>query len=487
MHKKFIILEWKSFFRSASVGTDLFMKGFIFVLIFAYGILLLMTGVNVFYGLKKINLDPLNIFNKYLFYYFVIDLIMRLFIQKIPVMNIRTILTMPIKKHTIIHYSLFKTCIAYFNWLHFLLFIPFGITLLLNGYDISSVLSWLVGVFCLIYINNFLNVILNNKDSLFIVFIVLVIGMSICQYYNYFDITIYSYPFFSNLYYSKWLFVVLISILIGLYFYSFNFLKKGLYLDDELSIKYEVAGTKKYNFLNQFGILGVFIKNDLKLILRNKRAKTTILMSLVFLFYGIIFFRNNSHQPAIIHILAGIMVSGGFLFTFGQFVPSWDSSYYPLMMTQNISYRNYLNSKWLLVVCATLISTILASFYLYFSWHAYLCVLSGAIYNIGVNSHLVLLGGAYNKTPIDLASSTGVFGDKKAFNIQTVLISIPKILLPLGLYAVGDYFINANAGLILVGIFGVFGFLFRDKIFIIIEKIYKTEKYKTLRAYKQKK
>jgi hypothetical protein len=32
-------------------------------------------------------------------------------------------------------------------------------------------------------------------------------------------------------------------------------------------------------------------------------------------------------------------VSGGFLITFGQFVPSWDSSYYQLMMTQNIPQR----------------------------------------------------------------------------------------------------------------------------------------------------
>jgi hypothetical protein len=35
-------------------------------------------------------------------------------------------------------------------------------------------------------------------------------------------------------------------------------------------------------------------------------------------------------------------------------------------------------------------------------------------YNIGVNSQLVLLGGAYTKTPIDLGSGKGAFGDKKS-------------------------------------------------------------------------
>src|SRR5690606_24400472 len=103
-------------------------------------------------------------------------------------------------------------------------------------------------------------------------------------------------------------------------------------------------------------------------------------------------------NPAM-QVFAGIFVSGGFLFTFGQFVPSWDSSYYQLMMSQNIQYKEYLSSKWWLIVIATVISALLASFYLYFGWKIYMLILVGAIYNIGVNSYLVLLGGAYVKTP----------------------------------------------------------------------------------------
>src|SRR5690606_9910567 len=141
-----------------------------------------------------------------------------------------------------------------------------------------------------------------------------------------------------------------------------------------------------------------------------------------------------------------IFVSGGFLFTFGQFVPSWDSAYYPLMMSQNIQYKEYIASKWWLVVIGTIVSTLLASFYLYFGVETYLIILVGAIFNIGVNSHLVLLGGAFIKTPIDLASSKQAFGDKKAFNMKTMLLSLPKLLLPVALYGVGYYMANAETG-----------------------------------------
>jgi multisubunit Na+/H+ antiporter MnhC subunit len=275
-------------------------------------------------------------------------------------------------------------------------------------------------------------------------------------------------------------------VLIGLYYFTYNYLKTNLYLDAGLSTKQEIAKTEDLTWLNQFGTLGTFLKNDIKLIKRNKRSRTTVVMSILFLFYGFIFFRENSHQPEVMRIFAGIFVSGGFLFTFGQFVPSWDSSYYQLMMTQNISYKGYLSSKWWLIVIATFISTILSSFYLIYGWQVYLTIVAGAIYNIGVNSHLVLLGGAFTKTPIDLQSTKGAFGDKKAFNTSAMLLSLPKLLLPILLYWAGSSILNFNLGLAFVAIAGVLGFAFRDIVFSKIEKIYKIEKYKTIDSYKQK-
>jgi hypothetical protein len=130
-------------------------------------------------------------------------------------------------------------------------------------------------------------------------------------------------------------------------------------------------------------------------------------------------------------------------------------------------------------------STLVASFYLYFGWKVYLLIVVGAIYNIGVNSHLVLLGGAYNKTSIDLTASKA-FGQKQAFSFKNLLIAVPKILVPMLLYAFGYFVFNAEIGCLMVALAGIIGFAFRDKMFTIIEKIYKTEKYATIDAYKQR-
>lgn len=483
---KFLYLEWKAFIRSASFGTNLALKiilGFVGVL---YTFLFLMAGVGAFYALQKMHLDPLQQVNKYLIYYFLLDLGIRLLLQKIPVMNIRPLLALPFTRPTIVNFSIGKTMLSFFNFLHVFSFLPFTIVLIVEGYDVLSVILWHLAMAALVYINNFLNIILTNKDNVFTIFLAAVLIIAGFQYYHFFNITDYTSVFFDGLFHTQWMFLFPVLALLGLYYYTFTYLKTNLYLDAGLSTKHEIAKTEDLTWLNQFGTLGTFLKNDIKLIKRNKRSRTTVVMSILFLFYGFIFFRENSGQPEVMRIFAGIFVSGGFLFTFGQFVPSWDSSYYPLMMSQNISYKGYLSSKWWLIVIATFISTILSSFYLIYGWQVYLTIVVGAIYNIGVNSHLVLLGGAFTKTPIDLQSTKGAFGDKKAFNTSAMLLSLPKLLLPVLLYWIGSSILNFNLGLALVAMAGVLGFAFRDKVFSKIEKVYKTEKYKTIDAYKQK-
>ncbi|AWK03680.1 hypothetical protein HYN56_05350 [Flavobacterium crocinum] len=485
MIKKFIYLEWKAFIRSASFGKNLTMKIIIGFFMIYFSLIFIGMGVGAFYVLKDMKLEPLVTVNKFLIYYFLFDLIIRLLLQSIPVLNIKPLLVLPFKKPTIVHFSLGKTVLSFFNWVHALFFIPFSVVLILNGYDVVEIVFWHLGVMAIIYINNFLNIILSNIDKLFVVFAVLIVALAGAHYYKLFDITLFTTPFFQSFYDIDGVFLIPIVILAGLYVFTFKYFKKNLYLDAGLSVKHDIASTENLSWLNQFGTLGTFLKNDIKLIKRNKRSKTTIFMSVLFLFYGLLFF-SNSYQPAVMHIFAGIFVSGGFLFVFGQFVPSWDSSYYQLLMTQNVPYRGYITSKWWLIVIATFASTILASFYLFYGWEVYLTIVVGAIYNIGVNSHLVLLGGAFTKTPIDLSNAGGAFGDKKAFNVNAMLLSLPKIVLPLLLYWLGLHFGSKPIGLALVAGAGVLGFIFKEKVFSLIEKRYKMEKYSTISAYKQK-
>jgi hypothetical protein len=489
MFIKFLKLEWKSFFRASSFQTNMALKIFMALgAIYFIGMFLLL-GFGAYYIIEDyMKQEPLVVVSRYMIYYIIMDLIIRLFFQKIPVINIKPLLTLPIKRSSIVNFALAKTGWSFFSVIHAFFLIPFTITLIINGHDTFGSLLWMLGIFALLYVNNFLNILLNSKDNLFMIFIGLLAAIAALQYYNLFNVTDYTVDLFYGLFSKPYLVAVPLLLLAGIWYATYGYLYRHLYLDTGLKGKHDIAKTEEYTWLNQFGTLGTFLKNDIKLIRRNKRSKTTLLMSVMFLFYGLLFMTGalEVYDHPMWKIFAGIFVSGGFLFTFGQFVPSWDSAYYPLMMSQNIKYRDYIKSKWWLVVIGTIASTIAASFYLYFGFDTYLIVLVAAVFNIGVNSHLVLLGGAFIKTPIDLASGKQAFGDKKAFNVKTMLLSLPKMFLPMALYAAGYYLISPEAGYAFVAGAGVLGLAFRNKVFSMIENIYKTEKYSTLAAYRQK-
>ncbi|WP_026709760.1 DUF5687 family protein [Flavobacterium filum] len=489
MIKRFLSLEWKSFFRAASFQADLAIKILMVFGALSMIITFLSLGAFTYFIIKKsTNSEPFELINRFILYYFVFDLVFRFFMQKTPVMNIRPLLYINIKKDTIVNYTLGKSALSFFNIMHLFFFIPLAVVLCVEGFSVFGVMTWLVGMLATVLTINFINILIDKKDVVFYSIAVVFITLGALQYFGWFDATNYTVYYFKGLYDYPWMVIIAIVVLILVYKIVHNFFKSNLYLDAGLSTQHDIAKSQHFDWLDQFGTLGAFLKNDIRLITRNKRAKSVIIMSFLFLFYGLLFITGaiEAYENPVWKIFGGIFVTGGFMFSFGQFVPSWDSSYYNLMMSQNIPYRDYLSSKWWLMVIVTLISAVLASFYLIFGWKVYLLVLAAAVYNIGINAHIVLLAGAFTRTPIDLMSNKNAFGDKKAFNFKTLLLIIPQILIPLALYYLGIAFFNDLIGLLFVALAGVAGFAFKGYVFDKIEHIYKTQKYETISAYKQK-
>src|SRR5690606_26144195 len=348
MFKHFINLQWKSLYRSASFKTNVAFKIFMGFMALYFIAIFLSMGVGVFFVIKEQGWgDPLQVVNKFLIYYVVVDLVIRYMLQKMPIVNIKPMLYLPFHKGQVVNFSLGKTVFSFFNLAHAFFFVPFSIVLLAQGYDPLGVVCWHLGLMALIFGNNFINILVNNKDSVFYPVLVFVVLLAVGQYYQWFDVTLYTAPFFDALYQIPWTALVPWIILAIWYIAAFRYFKRNMYLDAGLSVKHSEARTEDFGWLDRFGNLGTFLKNDIKLIKRNKRSRTTVIMSVFFIFYGFLFFTGGieTYDAPVWKIFAGIFISGGFLFSFGQFVPSWDSSYYPLMMSQNIRYKEYLDSK----------------------------------------------------------------------------------------------------------------------------------------------
>lgn len=484
MISHFLKLEWKQYFRSAHWQKGIAIKVIMVFFALYFIVSFLAVGVGGYYLLKKEfpDQDPLQMVNAYLLYAFLGDLVVRYLMQKLPVMNIKPFLILPIKKSKLVHYVLGKSSFSAFNIFGLFFYVPFSIVLINEGYTTSGVLGWLFFIILLTQANNFLNFLINKNNKAFAIIaslLALCIGL---QKFDVFDITVYGGQLFDAIYASP--IYALLGFLLVVVLYNLNYkqLRNQVYLDEAVSQKVVEAKSADLSFANRLGDVAPFIKNDMRLIWRNKRTKTVFLMSFLFLFYGLIFFTQETNQkmPAML-MFASLFVTGGFTFNYGQFIPAWDSAHYKMLMSQGFRYRKFLESKWILMVVMTSILYFLSIPYLYFGLDIFLMITCGAIFNIGFNSLFLLFAGSFNRKRIDLNRSG--FGNTQGTSATQFIVIIPLMLFPMLVFWLLNKFVGGNSGYIAVAAIGVLCLLLKNYAMNFIEKKYIKDKYVMINAF----
>ena len=487
MFLKFLRLEIKSFFRGSSVGINLAMKIFRFIGILSFiGYCIGAAFLAFFYVKGEMEQDPMKIVSRFMIILWVADLILKYLMQQMSTQNIKPFLTLNISKKTLVNYMLIKTFLSPFSWMNSFFLITFAVICMFNGFGILGSLSWLIALSLLFYLNNFINILFNNKENIAIAVGIVFAAIGGLAYYNIVPVLDYSERFFYLFYDKPYFTLFAIALFAALWKICYNHVKQEFYLDQGLEDKKTIGKTENIAFLNKYGAIGSFINNDIKMMRRNKVTKGIIIGSFMFIFYGLLMFSSDVYKTPYMMMFMGLFVTGGFQFLFGQRVPSFDSSYYPLMMTLNVPYKEYLKAKWWLMNIVTAVSIVVALFYAIISWETYFTFFAAGLYNIGVNSQFTLWSGAFNKTQIDLNSKEKVMGQKNSFNLKSLLLLIPKMLLPMAVFGISKYFFGMTEAVISIAVLGLIGFLFREKIFDTIVKQYKSEKYSTLEAFKSK-
>lgn len=453
-------------------------------------VIFLSLGLSLYPLLKKQfpDSDPLLIVNGFIFYWLLADLVMRFFFQKLPVMNIKPLLTLPLKKSKILHYVLGKSVISFFNFLPLFTIIPFGIVLLFQGYSGISVLAWIILLVIFTLIINFLNFIIESKSAdtelSFLPIIIFAAGLFSLNYFNIISISDLLSKAINSVTADPILLLIPGAVLSLLYYINYSILNKKLYIDGSLKAKTQTATTTDLSWTRRFGDIAPFLQLDLKLLWRNKRPRSSIFILALGLLYGLIFYPNPAYQGMIpMFVFVGIFVTGVFMINFGQFIPAWDSGYYKLLMSQNIKYKEYLNSKYSLMLASAVIMFILSIPYVYFGWNILLIHFAAMVYNIGINSYVLLYAGSFNRKKIDLTQ-------RAAFNYQGTgavqwIVGFPLLFIPMIFFYIPYKFINFESGIATLILLGVIGIVFHQKLMTIITKKYFDSKYKMINAFEQ--
>jgi hypothetical protein len=473
-----------------SVLTNLFL-GFLIVLLLGYVLGAGLLMVKIVETLAE-GRDPLEVVNSYLIYFFLFEFMYRYFVQSLPIIELESLLHLPIGKAKIMHILLIRSFISPLSIIALLLFLPFALDVVRSqaglagaGYWIGCILffSWSIHWFMLWFKQRFEDGII----GLIVVFAVLALGAG-SSYMGWFNLGEIMKPVFDFAIASPLPLVVLFLILVGSYFLCFRFHVQNAYLEDLTEEENVRFVNQSFGFLSRFGLAGEMANLEWKLIIRHKKSRTYLMLSAFFLLYGLIFYTNPAYQTgdgsiSAIFIFVGVFITGIFMIQYGQQFLSWNSGNFDFFLAREQGIEALVKGKYLLFIGVSVVCFLASIPYAYFGIEFFFIHLATFLFNIGILIHVIIYLALWKPKPMDL--NKGAMFNYEGIGAAQFLIVIPMMAGPYLIYLPFSLLISDYAGLVALGVTGIIGLIaFKPLSQLIINKI-QSNRYEISSSFRQ--
>lgn len=483
--------QWKAFWRSRNAGKSIVIQIFIGFLILYFLAIALVVGFTLGAIIKKVipGQDVVTAFCGFILYYFSFDILMRFMLQELPTVAVQPYLAHNIKRKQLVNFLNVRSLFTFLNLLPLILFVPFSITSIGKAYGILVALGFVISIVALCVFNHFLVLFVKRKTIIsswwMAGFFVAVVLFMLGDYLNIFSLQKVSSFLFIGLLQYGWLCVVTIGLAALSFINNRNFLFKNLYIE-EITKSSKAKTTTEYTWLNKFGNIGDMIAVDLKLILRNKRPRSLLMLSVIFLAYGFIFYKSSYFAKNMLGIvlMGGIFITGMFMVSFGQFLFAWQSVHFDGIMASNVNIKTFIKSKLYLLISFSTIAMLLALPYGFINWRIIPIQIAAYFFNVGIHAIMCVYFATRSYKGLDL-------GKAATFNYQGTgavqwLYSLAIFLVGGLIYFPLGFFVNPWAGIIAVGLLGLISFLLQDWWINLLTQQFMLRKYKILEGFREK-
>lgn len=488
----FLNHQWKKTVRSSiwqkSLALNIMMGFFAFIL-FAEALVISIVIANKWHEIAK-NDYPLPEFYKVVAYYFAGMFMFRFFMQSLPVLEVRPYQHLPVKKSMLIHYVLGNGILNLFNLLALVFFIPFTIAQVSYYHGAMIALGWLVAMLSTELTLNFLVIYMKKQlvSNLKVVSLMLAIiaAIGLGDYFGWYSFSKLVAGLIDGMVQHPPLLIVPVVLLVFAYTLNYRFLKARLYMEEISGKKAEdYSQPGQVGYLKKFGLIGEIIGVDIKLYLRNKRTKSILYMSPLFLGYGLFFYPNPQYsQDGGFMIFVGIFISGMMMLNYLQYAFAYEGNYFDLLITSGINFKEYIRAKMFFATVITVVCFIITLPYGWFGLNILFINTACFLFNLGILLPVALYFATYNKKSLVLSRGS-------AFNYQGVgashwLIMLPAFIVPLFIYLPFYWFGNPEVGLIVLGSVGLIGLAFRKYFTQIIHNNLLERKYIMSQGFREK-
>ena len=431
--------------------------------------------ISLAFGMEMLITDFLNqpdavaFMNRILVYYLLWEMVSRYFLQKLPVIDFESYLHLPINRQKIVHYLLIKSFFSPFTLLVPVLFTPFALGAVTSAYGTAGGLTWLFTLIMVSWLIHYGLIYLRRvtEENAWLLFgiVSLLVVSGILEYVGLMNFGLLLAPLFEYSAQSAIPLFIVTLLFAGSYILAYRYHLGNCYLDTLTDRSSKTGMAKNFSFLDNFGIVGDLINLELKLIFRHKRARGMLYLTLIFLAYGLLFYPDymeGDTMPGVLLIFLGVFITGIFIMQYGQFLMSWNSNFFDLFVSNPVNSEDYIASKYYLLSGVSVVCYLLSVPYVYFGWEVLFANTAMFVYNIGINTFLIIYLSMWEPQKLDL-------NQKSAFSFQGVgaaqwVMGLPVILGPMILYIPFAIWGTFNMAMIVFFLIGLLGIVFRNRL-----------------------
>jgi hypothetical protein len=473
-----------------SVMTNILM-GFLILILLSYvvGLGILLKSI---LDLAAPGEDYIALLNSFMIYFFLAEFLYRYFIQQLPVIELESLLLLPIGKGKIIQMLLVRSFISPLSIIAILLFLPISIEVVSANYGALGAITWISAITLTSWTIHWFMLWFKQRfeDSLiglFVIFLVLVLGAG-SSYMGWFNLGEIMKPVFDFSLTSPIPLIGMLAVMVGSYFLCYRFYVSNAYLED-LSEEEDVRFVNQsIGFFSRFGLAGELANLEWKLIIRHKKSRTYLMLAGFFLLYGLIFYKNPQYATEgsginWIFIFVGIFITGIFMLQYAQLFLSWNSANFDFFLSRKQGIESLVRGKYLLFIGVSFVCFLASVPYTFFGWQFLLLHICCLFFNIGILMHLIIYFSLWKPKPMDL--NKGAMFNYEGIGAAQFLMILPMFLAPYAVYLPFYFLFNEYVGLLALGIIGLIGLLaFKPLSQININRVLKN-RYEISSSFRQ--
>jgi hypothetical protein len=183
-------------------------------------------------------------------------------------------------------------------------------------------------------------------------------------------------------------------------------------------------------------------------------------------------------------LFGALFITGVFIMNYGQFLFAWHSSYFDGLMSLPVSLPTFIRAQFLMFIAVSSISFVITSLYGLISWKIIPFQFAAYLYNIGINSVVVVYFATRSYKAIDLSKSA-------SFNYQGTgmaqwLNALVVLLVPILFYVILSYLFNEWVGVATLGALGLISLLLQNWWISILTGQLQLRKHLILSGFREK-